>query len=223
MSAQQAETVPMTIADPDRSPPSVTVVQECYKPKSLAGLPARVRARLRRFLLGGKFARLGHGTALPDGLVLLGAKHMDIGERVLIGRHARLEAIGEDNGVKLRVGTRARIGPYAHIGAALSLTIGERVGIASGVLVIDHDHDFRDPRAGYYGTGKLLASPIVIHDNAWIGERAIILKGVTIGEGAIIGAGALVNRDVPPYCIAVGVPAKVIRRFDFERGEWGAP
>lgn len=221
MSAQHSASVlPSNSQQPTAG---VSVVKECYKPRSLAGLPARVRARVRRMIHGGRFAKLGDGTSLPDGLALLGPQHMEIGDRVLIGRYARLEAIGEDNGVKLRVGTRSRIGPYAHIGAALSLTIGEYVGIASGVLIIDHDHDFRDPREGYYGTGYLLASPIVIKDKAWIGERAIVLKGVTIGEGAIVGAGALVNRDVPAYSIAVGVPAKVVRRFDFELGQWVSP
>lgn len=168
----------------------------------------------RQFALAG--SRIGYG---PN-LLISGAKAIEIGDRVLLGRQARLEAVGGGDGIQLRIGDRSRIGPYAHIGAALSLTIGKGVGISTGVLIIDHDHDFRDPRKGYYGTGFLVASPIVIHDKAWIGERAIVLKGVTIGEGAIVGAGALVNRDVPPYSIAVGVPAKVIRRFDFDAGQW---
>ena len=215
-------TRPKPEADQVRSDqaPAVTIVKECYKPRSLSGLPARIRARVRRLVHGRRFAHLGQDTSLPDGLALLGPQFMEIGDRVLIGRQARLEAIGEDNGVKLKIGTRSRIGPYAHLGAAQSLVIGERVGIASGVLIIDHDHDFRDPQKGYYGTGYLLASPVVIKDGAWLGERAIVLKGVTIDEGAIVGAGALVNRDIPAYSIAVGVPAKVVRRYDFDRGEW---
>ena len=57
-------------------------------------------------------------------------------------------------------------------------------------------------------------SPIVIEDGAHIGIGSIIMPGVTVGKGAVIGAGSVVTKDIPPYCVAVGVPAKVIRKFD---------
>ena len=61
---------------------------------------------------------------------------------------------------------------------------------------------------------------ITIEDGAWIGNNVIILPGVTIGRKSIIGAGSVVTRSIPPYCIAAGSPAKVIRRFNHERNEW---
>lgn len=204
----------------EKAKAGVSVVGENKDVRSWTRLPARIASRLRAYQHNHGFSAVGKRVSYGASLAFAGKQSMVVGDQVLFGRFARIEAIGEGDGIKLRIGNRSRIGPYAHIGAALSLTIGEGVGVATGVLIIDHDHDFRDPRKGYYNTGYLLASPIVIHDNAWIGERAIVLKGVTIGKGAIIGAGALVNRDVPEYSIAVGVPAKVVRRFDFDAGQW---
>jgi acetyltransferase-like isoleucine patch superfamily enzyme len=72
------------------------------------------------------------------------------------------------------------------------------------------DSDFHDVH-NHTGEGK--KGNIVIGDNVWIASRATILKGVTIGEGSVIAAGSVVTKDVPPYCVAAGVPAKVIKRL----------
>ena len=86
------------------------------------------------------------------------------------------------------------------------MTIGDWVLIGWDVTITDTDeHDWP-------GLGRRCA-PVTIGDNAWIGARSIILKGVTVGEHAVIGAGSVVTRDVPPYALAAGSPAKVIREL----------
>ena len=94
------------------------------------------------------------------------------------------------------------------------ITIGNNVWITRGVMLLCHQRDL-----SYYEVGKpvmdcpLRYAPIVIGDGAHIGIGSIIMPGVTIGEGAVIGAGAVVTKDVPPYSVAVGVPAKVVRNL----------
>lgn len=85
-----------------------------------------------------------------------------------------------------------------------SIKIGNNVAFGPDVVLRDSDNH------SVKGAGPSSA-PIVIGDGAWIGQRAMILKGVTIGEGAVVAAGAVVTRDVPPRCIVGGVPAKIIR------------
>ena len=88
------------------------------------------------------------------------------------------------------------------------IDLGDHVIIGRDVLIQDfdaHKITYKD------GHNNEITSPIVIGNHVWIGARAIILKGVHIGEGAIVAAGALVNRDVPPHCLVAGVPAKVIK------------
>ena len=82
--------------------------------------------------------------------------------------------------------------------------IGETVSISSGVWLVTGTHDMNDPLF----PDKYL--PIVIGNYAWIGARATVLAGVTIGEGAVIMAGAVVTRDVPPYAVVGGVPARIV-------------
>lgn len=92
-----------------------------------------------------------------------------------------------------------------------SICIGKNVVISERVVIRDSDnHDIY----GMEGNGKedhTITAPINVEDNVWIGMNTIILKGVTIGEGAIIGAGSVVTRSIPAHCLAVGVPAKVIK------------
>lgn len=96
--------------------------------------------------------------------------------------------------------------------ATTSVTIGNNVLIGSGCLISDtdsHPIDWEDRL--YDRNQKTRKAPIVIKDNAFIGARSIILKGVTIGEGAVVGAGSVVSKDVPPYTVVAGNPARVVK------------
>jgi acetyltransferase-like isoleucine patch superfamily enzyme len=92
------------------------------------------------------------------------------------------------------------------------LVIGDYVDLSPGVWVLTDGHDAHDPRFP-----EVLA-PVTIADHAWIGTRALILPGVTIGEGAVVAAGAVVTRDVDPYTIVAGVPARPIGTRDQRPG-----
>ena len=88
--------------------------------------------------------------------------------------------------------------------------IGDRVLLGYGCQIISGNHKIPDGRGRIFGSGYV-RSPIVIKNDSWIGANSVILAGVTIGEGAIVAAGSIVNKDIPPYTIAGGVPAKVIK------------
>jgi len=115
---------------------------------------------------------------------------------------------------RLNIAPRARLtigkGTYLNRGATVicheRVAIGERCKIAYDVLITDSD-EHEVP-----GGGPMVA-PVAIGDDVWLGARVLVLKGVTIGDGAIVGAGSVVTRDIPPWSIAAGQPAKVIRTY----------
>lgn len=97
------------------------------------------------------------------------------------------------------------------ISASKSISIGDRVLIGSGTAIVDQDAHPLDPDDRRHGVGKIGRAPVVIEDDVFIGARTIVLKGVRIGKGCTIGAGSVVVKSIPPYSIAAGNPAKVIR------------
>ena len=140
---------------------------------------------------------------------------MEIGDDVHIGHHCVLEAFKKlTQTPSITIGDRTSIGDYCHLGAAVSIKIGNDVLMGRFVLVEDHNHgnidretlDIPPIRRPLVSKGG-----ITIGDRVWIGDKVTILSGVSIGEGAIIGANSVVTKDVPPYSVAVGIPAKVIR------------
>lgn len=187
------------------------------RPAFLAGY---YRSRFRHF---GKGSRI---SASFDRL--LGAEHISIGDNVHIVGHCALTAISEfpanQNGKTVRETFRpsieikngAQIGEYNHITAVNKIEIGENVLTGPRVLITDNAH-------GGFGIAELSAAPfqrklkskgpVVIGKNVWIGEGAQILPGVTIGEGTVIASNSVVTKDIPPFCLAAGVPAKVIRQI----------
>jgi len=106
---------------------------------------------------------------------------------------------------KIRIGPNCIIGPFTTLDGRGTLTIGRNVNVAGQVLTIGGHHLVDSPSA------EGILGKLVIEDNAWIAMRTTILPGVTVGEGAYVAACALVNRDVEPYTLVGGVPAKKIR------------
>lgn len=175
------------------------------------------------FLFTKVFFRPAKLVRLP--IFLRGKSNIIFGAGFVSGYMVRLDAFGPFGCIEF--GHGVQINDFVHIGALTKVRIGNDVLIASRVFISDHNH-------GIYGTDPQTASspmetpssrfppvrPVEIGDRAWIGENVCILSGVTIGSGSVIGAGSVVSSDIPANCIAVGVPARVIRRFDFEKQIW---
>ncbi|MBN1005322.1 DapH/DapD/GlmU-related protein [Amphritea pacifica] len=155
-----------------------------------------------------------------------GGKYIDFGVGLTTGVNCRMDAFPVHNKACLFFGENVQINDFVHIGAIDSVRIGNDVLIASKVFISDHNH-------GFYGLDgehtdpdikplvrRLSSSPVSIEDNVWIGESVSILPGVTIGKGSIIGANSVVTRNIDAYTIAVGVPAKVVKKFDFASKKW---
>jgi acetyltransferase-like isoleucine patch superfamily enzyme len=123
---------------------------------------------------------------------------------------------------RIAVGREVFIGPGAFFSASeSSIRIGNKVQFGPNVTVIGGDHNTRVIGEYMYDVTEKLPendSPVVIEDDVWVGSNAIILKGVRVQKGSVVGAGALVIHDVPPYTVVGGCPARTLRRR-FPEGE----
>lgn len=135
-------------------------------------------------------------------------RRLDIGRAVFLGGGSAI-VIGDDSGV----GARSELhGP---------VRIGRHVMVSPEVMIHTRNHRFDDPDRPIGAQGYTEIRPVVIQDDVWIGARAIILPGVTVGRGAVVGAGSVVSKDVPDWAIVVGNPARVVRSRRDQRN--GAP
>jgi acetyltransferase-like isoleucine patch superfamily enzyme len=165
------------------------------------------------------------GVNIADGTRVIFSKIIPKADcNLTIGSNSMIDGslIFEREGASIQIGERVFIGGAALISAE-RITVGDDVLISWGCTVVDHNshaiswrhrsNDVMDWVKGEKDWANVKRKPVEIHSKAWIGFNAIILKGVTIGEGAIIGAGSVVTKDVPPYTIVAGNPAKVIREI----------
>ena len=156
-----------------------------------------------------------------------GSRNIDFGTHLTTGVGLRIDALdGSDtNKIKVKFGKRVQLNDYVHIAAINSVVIGDDVLIASKVFISDHNHGsysglvHSDPRVVPQDR-VLYGKPVKIENNVWIGESVSIMPGIVIGEGSIIGAGSVVSKSIPPYSIAVGSPAKVVKEYDFNTKKW---
>jgi len=108
---------------------------------------------------------------------------------------------------RLTVGKGYIIGHCSILDARNFIEIGQNVNFSSGVWLWTEQHNYNDP---YFGCESPKEKKIIIHDRVWLGPRVIVLPGCTIGEGAVVGAGAIVTKNIEPFSINVGIPAKKI-------------
>ncbi|MBE6578125.1 MAG: acyltransferase [Ruminococcaceae bacterium] len=173
--------------------------------------------------------KLGKACELRFGTRFIGGKYISLDDNVVLSTGAVFAVYptfeGKDNPVKTDAdgGIILRKGVSANrnltIYCASRVEIDEDVMMGSGILITDNDHGI-DPTAPNYRNQPLTTKPVKIGKGCWIGERATVLSGVEIGEHSIVAAGAVVTKSIPPYSIAAGVPARVIKRWDFDTQEW---
>lgn len=162
----------------------------------LAPLPDYVGSRIRPFTLRMLGFRIGPGTLMMGTPTISGPR--GVHRRVVIGRGCIFNVA-------------------CHLEAGGEIVLEDGSGLGHEVMILTTSHHTGDAARRW---GPPFARPVRIGAGAWLGSRSLVLPGVTIGRGAIVAAGALVNRDVPPHAVVAGVPAKLIRQLD--PGE-GAP
>lgn len=150
-----------------------------------------------------------------------GGQYITVENGFFANRGLRIECLDEYFGYKytpkLTIGKNVSFGCQCHIGCVNRIDIGNNVLCGSNVLIIDHSHGrFDDVDKDVPWIKRCLYSKgaIVIDDNVWIGDDVSVLPNVKIGKGSVIGAGSIVTKDIPPYSLAVGNPAKVIRQIE---------
>ena len=119
----------------------------------------------------------------------------------------------------LSVGSNCEFGYNNHIASIESVMIGDSVLTANNVYISDNIHEYLDVNKPIIQQSIRFKGAVNVGDGAWIGENVCII-GASIGKNSVIGANSVVTRDVPDFCVAVGSPARVIRRFDVELQKW---
>lgn len=164
-------------------------------------------------LASGAFASFGSRSVLQPPIRLSGEGRISVGDGVYVGAGSWLQTLGPGEGVALEIGDGTSIVGDCVLSAACSLRLGRRVLIARNVYIADHSHAFEDTARAVLDQGIDRIAPVEIGDGAWLGENVVVGPGVRIGRGAVIGANAVVLDDVPDHAVAVGAPARVVRRF----------
>ena len=211
-----------TLSDGDASPPA----EMCRAPAGDMSASRSSRSRLthgaRRLLSDPRQAlhlvnaqlrfrwraRVPISVRLRGGVRLDGGGTLRLGERVnMVGTTVPIELCAWKGGV-ITIGEATFVNYGVSISAHESVSIGQSCAIGQYVIINDNDyHDIEDKR-------RIPQSrPVVLEDRVWLGARVIVMKGVRIGHDSVIGAGSVVTGDIPPRSVAVGMPARVIRRF----------
>lgn len=157
-----------------------------------------------------------------------GKSRFSFGEGFTTGHHCRFDLLGESNNneKKLLIGNNCKMGDNVHIVASDKVVIGNDCLIASKIFISDTSHGNYSENSNASAPNippdkrALYSKTVSIGNNVWIGENVCILLGANIGDGCIIGANSVVNKDIPENCIVAGVPAKVIKKWDEKLEMW---
>jgi acetyltransferase-like isoleucine patch superfamily enzyme len=175
-------------------------------------------ARQERAVQKGRFAAYGEGTVFAPPALVQGQQYIHLGRDVFFHPRAWLSVIdahaGRRHTPRLTIGDGCLFGHDFSIACVGEVTIGDEVQAADRVFIGDTSHGYRDPHVAIRHQAMLDPEPVRIGDGAFLGINSCILAGVTVGERAYVGAGAVVTRNVPANAVVVGNPARVLRHHD---------
>lgn len=152
---------------------------------------------------------------------VLGWQQVRIGHHTIVGENTWINVNQRDSAEPVVIiGDNCFIARRNFLSAGARITIGDYCLTGPDCHFLGADHEFSSPFAPYAATGVTPDGVIEIGPNCWFGSSVIVMKDVRIGFGSVLGAGALITRDVPPFSVVVGSPGRVVKRFDLRRKEW---
>lgn len=208
--------------------------QELVLVLTFGWIPRPIGNRLRNLVYQPILHEIGRGLCISRNVDLIGTQNILLGSGVSLASQVLIDAnthkgqvklnkgVSLDRGVdvrtvtcfeecKIELGEHTYVGPYSCIVGPGNISIGKDCLIASHCGIYANTHAFWDTTCLIRNQG-LTCEGITIGDNCWLGSGVKVLDGVTIGDGCVVGAGAVVTKDIPANSVAVGVPARVIRK-----------
>lgn len=123
---------------------------------------------------------------------------------------------------KIQLEAHVDIGTHSTIASLHSVTLKEGVLTGPHVYIADYNHEYRIPLIHIYKQGEMADanSRVLIEEGSWLGTNVVVIGNVRIGKNCVIGANSVVTKDIPDYCVAAGIPCKVIKQYNFETKKW---
>ncbi|MEJ6981631.1 acyltransferase [Pedobacter sp. P351] len=180
-------------------------------------LLCKFKYRFKRY----KTSNISWSAFLAPKVQILGIDNISIGRNCTIGESTLFTINNRKNkDAQLIIGNNSYIGRDNFFSVGKLITVGEYCIFGNKCSFICSDHKFQDPLIPYAKSGNSFEKVIQIGVNCWLGHDVGIIGNIRIGHGSIIGAKALITKDIPPFSMVVGNPSKIIKRYNFEKGEW---
>jgi acetyltransferase-like isoleucine patch superfamily enzyme len=182
-----------------------------------------LRTRFFNLLYSHRFGKYGKRTYIVAPVGIEGERNIFLADDVYVAAASCLAArpLTGAASCRLEIGRGTRIGRFNHLYATGSIILEEHVLTANGVYISDNQHDYRDPETPIVLQPVVQRGAVRIGAGSWLGHNACIM-GASLGRHCVVGANSVITKDIPDFCVVVGSPGKIVRRFDTDAGEWKA-
>jgi len=189
------------------------------KTKKFLGLKIYYYYKLK-FSFKKKKLNIGRNTYVSKSAQIIGRANVKIGKNSMLSDFSWINVNYRNDGISLIIGNNCFIGERNFFTVGEKITIGDFFISGVDCCFLGAGHKYSNPMVPYLLAEVEINKTITIEDNVWIGAQVVVIGNVNIGRGSIIGAGSLVNMDIPPFSIAFGRPAKLVKRYNFNNLKW---
>ena len=182
----------------------------------------RIWRKIRSVFLVWWYGFKGKRITIEYGVRIQNPQFVSIDDDTYVDVNAELCANQTLEGIvpSIKVGKRCKVGPYCCLGCDNMIVLEDEVRLAPHVHITDRNHVYADPTKSITLQPIVSPGPVIVNAQTWLGFGVQIMPGVTIGRHSVIAAGSIVTKDIPDYSVAVGMPAKVVKQYDFDKKEW---
>lgn len=184
----------------------------------------RVMNKLRFLYWKNKIGAYDKKFCIMNNVIITNAKCLHLGYNTGIGANSYIGPVKQYANKKYNptiiIGDGTWVGKNCSIAAIDRVEIGKKVLFAGHVHITDHSHGYENIELPIMGQELISKGPVIIEDECWLGFSCEILSGVHIGKHSIVAARAVVTKDIPPYCIVAGNPARIVKQYNFDTESW---